>query len=269
MSRICSVVAASSGARERRTERQTTRARRARRARTPRVALAAAVEQGRSRALFVFYSSSSLRVCRSARAAPSLHPRRRVARSPRAFVPSVVPRAPLSCSEPLRRRVGRAPREGARTHTERDARGRPAWGVRAPRALGESAAAFARRSPLGVWRRFALVPSVAPRAPLCHSEASRRRVGRSPRAGTSGIPPARERRRAVRRPRSRGAGGGGARVPPPPPSPPLYCSQFGLIEFEWRSRHLNSIQGGGKKPGESNVQMVKTAAAYGSLFCSS
>ena len=56
--------------------------RRARRARTPRVALAAAVEQGRSRAVFVFYSSSSLRVCRSARAAPSLHPRRRVARSP-------------------------------------------------------------------------------------------------------------------------------------------------------------------------------------------
>ena len=151
MSRVFSVVAASSEARERRTERQTTRARRARRARTPRVALAAAVEQGRSRAVFVFYSSSSLRVCRSARAAPSLHPRRRVARSPRAFVPSVVPRAPLSCSEPLRRRVGRAPREGARTHTERDARGRPAWGVRAPRALGESAAAFARRSPLGVW----------------------------------------------------------------------------------------------------------------------
>ena len=51
--------------------------------------------------------------------------------------------------------------------------------------------------------------------------------------------------------------------------PPPHCSQFGLIEFEWRSRFLNSIQGGGKKPGESNVQMVKTAAAYGSLFCSS
>ena len=49
MSRVFSVVAASSEARERRTERQTTRARRARRARTPRVALAAAVEQGCSR----------------------------------------------------------------------------------------------------------------------------------------------------------------------------------------------------------------------------
>ena len=84
MSRVFSVVAASSEARERRTERQTTRARRARRARTPRVALAAAVEQGRSRAVLVFSSSSSLRVCRSARAAPSLYPLRRVVRSPRA-----------------------------------------------------------------------------------------------------------------------------------------------------------------------------------------
>ena len=64
-------------------------------------------------------------------------------------------------------------------------------------------------------------------------------------------------------------GRGGCPGAPRPPSPPLYCSQFGLIEFEWRSRHLNSIQGGGKKPGERNVQMVKTAAAYGSLFCSS
>ena len=38
------------------------------------------------------------------------------------------------------------------------------------------------------------------------------------------------------------------------------------MEFEWRSRFLNSIQGGGKKPWESNAQMVKMAAAYGSLF---
>ena len=65
------------------------------------------------------------------------------------FVPSVAPRTSLS-----RSRVGRAPRAGARTHVERDARGRPAWGVRAPRALGESAAAFTRRSSLGVWHRF-------------------------------------------------------------------------------------------------------------------
>ena len=58
--------------------------RRARDAHTPQVALAAAVEQGRSRAVLVFSSCSSLYACRSARAAPSLHPRRRVARSPRA-----------------------------------------------------------------------------------------------------------------------------------------------------------------------------------------
>ena len=64
----------------------------------------------------------------------------------------------------------------------------------------------------------------------------------------------------------RGRGGVCSPLSPRPPPPPPYCSQFGLIEFEWRSRFLNSIQGGGKKPWESNAQMVKMAAAYGSLF---
>ena len=78
---------------------------------------------------------------------PSPHHRAR-----RFAVPSVAPREPLPRSEALRRRVGRAPRAGARTQAERDARGRPAGalGVRAPRALNASAAAFARRSSLGV-----------------------------------------------------------------------------------------------------------------------
>jgi hypothetical protein len=71
-------------------------------------------------------------------------------------VPSVAPRAPLSRSEAPRRRVGRAPRAGAQNHAERDVCGRLAGvlGALAPRALGESAAAFTRRSSLGVWRRF-------------------------------------------------------------------------------------------------------------------
>ena len=70
------------------------------------------------------------------------------------FVPSVAPRVPLSRSEAPRRRVERTPRADARTHAERDARGRPERGVRAPRPLGEVAAAFAHRSSLGGWRRF-------------------------------------------------------------------------------------------------------------------
>ena len=70
------------------------------------------------------------------------------------FVPSVAPPAPLSRSEAPRRRVERTPRADARTHAERDARYRSELGVRAPRALGEVAAAFARRASLGVWRSF-------------------------------------------------------------------------------------------------------------------
>ena len=72
------------------------------------------------------------------------------------FVPSIAPRAPLSRSESPRRRVGRAPRAGAQAHAERGACGWPAGalGVHAPRAVGESAAAFTRRSSLGVSRRF-------------------------------------------------------------------------------------------------------------------
>ena len=85
-----------------------TRAQRARRARTSRVALAAAVEQGRSRAVLVYSPSSFFRACRSARAAPSLHPRRRASRSPRAG------------AQRTQRTAGRARR----------------MGVRAPRALG-------------------------------------------------------------------------------------------------------------------------------------
>ena len=93
------------------------------------------------------------------------------------FVPSVAPRVPLSCSEPLRRRLGRAPREGARTHAERGACGRPARGVRTPRALGESAAAFARRSSLEVWRCFNSTP---PRLPPAFTPPPPPRVPPSP-----------------------------------------------------------------------------------------
>ena len=85
------------------------------------------------------------------RRSPSPHHRAR-----RFAVPSVAPREPLSRSESPRRRVGRAPRAGAQAQAERDACGWPAGalGVRAPRAIAESAAAFMRRSSLGVWRRF-------------------------------------------------------------------------------------------------------------------
>ena len=77
---------------------------------------------------------------------------------------------------PSRRRVELAPQEGARMHAERDARGRPALGVRMPRALGESVAASraAFRWGFGV---VSFDSSVAPPRAR-HSSAPRSHAGR-------------------------------------------------------------------------------------------
>ena len=114
------------------------------------------------------------RLCTGPRRSPSPHHRAR-----RFAVPSVASCEPLPRSEALRRRVGRAPRAGARTHAERDARGRPAGalGVRAPRALNASAASFARRSLLGVWHRY--VRPVRRPARAAHSLRVRAPAGRA------------------------------------------------------------------------------------------
>ena len=151
------------------------------------------------------------------------------------------PHVPLYRSEPPRTLVVRAPRVGAWTHVERDARGRPARGVRAPRVLGESASAFERHSSWGGWRRFVcFVFRPHPRAPLFRSKDPRRRVGRALRAGARthderdarGRPPL---ARTHARTHARAHAGGGARrafsVSPRPRSRTALRRGFGVVSF--------------------------------------